>query len=106
MNALSLLLRIALMLIVFNASTYIVAKERATDTAVDDARIRTDITSKYAFTPGLSPINIAISVQQGEVILSGNIHTQQQYNQAVAIALDTRGVDSVNAEALIVKANR
>lgn len=62
-----------------------------------DARILTVIKSKYVVERDLSARDIQVTVDKRHVVLSGQVPTPAHVGRAIAIALDTDGVDSVSS---------
>ncbi len=60
-----------------------------------DARTAAIIKAKLAADPDLSAIDIAVSVTEGRVVLSGTAASPDLIGRAIVLALDTGGVSEV-----------
>jgi len=65
---------------------------------VGDARIVATIKAKYVLEKDLSASAISVSSVEGDVTLTGTVASDALVGKAVAIALDTDGVDHVRAK--------
>lgn len=70
---------------------------------LSDSVITTKITAQFAENTNLNPLKISISTDQGVVRLSGYVGDKQAYVDALRIAKNTRGVQSVRAGNLYIK---
>lgn len=71
------------------------AQERGFEAAVDDAKIKTDISASYVDkTFGLYR-DITIDVSEGRVMLTGSVDKPETHDDAVKIAWQTAGVRQV-----------
>jgi hyperosmotically inducible periplasmic protein len=68
--------------------------EAIADTA-SDARTTAAIKAKLAADPELSALSISVDTTGGRVTLSGTVASPERVGRAVALALDTRGVNEV-----------
>jgi len=65
--------------------------------AASDARAVTAIKAKYAADPDLSVWAISVSCDQGHVALSGTVPTSEGVGKAIALALESSGVQDVTS---------
>ena len=63
--------------------------------AVDNARIVTVINAKFVGESDLSALKINVDADQGTVTLKGTVGSPELIGKAVALALDTDGVNQV-----------
>jgi len=74
--------------------------------AASDATMTAAIKAKYAADHMLNPFDINVTTQNSVVVLSGQVDTDMQYQQAVTLAEATNSVKDVNAENLkVTKSN-
>ena len=71
--------------------------------AVDDGIITTKVKSALLADPNVKSLDIAVVTRKGEVQLSGFVNSQDQIDQALAIARKVDGVTSVSNEMSIKK---
>ena len=71
--------------------------------AVDDGIITTKVKSALLADPNVKSLDIAVVTRKGEVQLSGFVNSQDQIDQAIAIAHKVDGVTSVGNEMSIKK---
>ncbi len=71
------------------------AGNRASE-VLSDAALTTKIKSKMALDDTVSATDIHVSTTDGNVTLSGRVHSEKEHQRAVALARETRGVKSVN----------
>lgn len=70
------------------------AGNRASE-ALSDAGLTTKIKSKMALDDTVKAMDIHVSTTDGNVTLSGRVHSEQEHRRALALARETRGVKSV-----------
>ena len=63
--------------------------------ATADARITTAIKAKLAADPDLSALDISVDTTAGRVTLAGKVASPELIGRAMALALETTGVDGV-----------
>lgn len=68
-----------------------------------DSVITTLITTKYTENKHLNPLKISVTTQNGVVKLHGHVKNKDAFIEALKIALDINGVQSVDAEDLEIK---
>lgn len=61
--------------------------------ATADARITTAIKAKLAANPDLSALDISVDTPAGRVTLAGKVASPELIGRAMALALETTGVD-------------
>lgn len=71
--------------------------------AVDDGIITTKVKSALLANPNIKSLDIAVVTRKGEVQLSGFVNSQDQIDQAIALARKVDGVTSVGNEMSIKK---
>ncbi len=76
---------------------------KKTGSVIQDAAISGAITTKFMLDKNLSPYNIDTTSTDGVVKLVGEVNSQNEVNNAIAIAMATNGVKSVDASKLIIK---
>ncbi len=64
-------------------------------TEIDDSVITTKVKSALLADPDIKSFDIAVETRKGEVQLSGFVDSQEQIDQAIAIAQKVDGVTSV-----------
>jgi hyperosmotically inducible protein len=65
-------------------------------TEIDDSVITTKVKSALLADPDIKSFDIAVETRKGEVQLSGFVDSQEQIDQAIALAQKVDGVTSVN----------
>lgn len=70
---------------------------------ISDSVITTKITAKFTENKNLNPLKISISTDKGIVKLSGYVGDKQAFVDALRIAKNTNGVQSVQASDLYIK---
>lgn len=70
---------------------------------VSDSYITTKITAKFAKNKSLNPLKISISTEKGVVTLKGYAPDKESFVNALSLAKNTKGVQSVNANDLHIK---
>lgn len=70
---------------------------------IDDAAITATIKAKYAKDSLVSPFNIAVSTNNGRVVLTGKVDSGTQFQRAAMLANATDGVKDVDTSALSIK---
>jgi hyperosmotically inducible protein len=83
-----------------DASTTAVKKE------VADTVTTTKIKALYLVSPLIKTLAITVVTVNHDVILTGTVDTDMQYEEAVSLAQSVDGVTDVNADALMVKASQ
>lgn len=63
--------------------------------ATADARITTQIKSKFAVEPNLSALKISVNTTDGVVTLAGTVSSHDYIQQAMKLALEVEGVAQV-----------
>lgn len=86
-----------------NLSKNINAIFQKTSTMVQDATISAAITTKFMLDKNLAPYNIDTTSDNGVVTLTGEVNSASDVKTAIAMAMATNGVKSVNASKLTVK---
>lgn len=76
---------------------------KSAQTALNDTGITAAINAKYTKCKILNPFDIDVTTKDGVVMLSGEVDTKLQYEQAVMIAESMYDVNTVNADELLVK---
>jgi hyperosmotically inducible protein len=71
------------------------AGNRASE-VLSDAALTTKIKSKMALDDTVKALDVHVSTTDGNVTLSGRVHSEQERHRVVALARETRGVKSVN----------
>ena len=71
--------------------------------AVDDGIVTTRVKSALLADPAIKSFDIAVVTRQGEVQLSGFVDSQDQIDQAVALARKVEGVTAIGNEMSIKK---
>jgi hyperosmotically inducible periplasmic protein len=71
---------------------------------VDDRWLTTKIQSQYFMDAEVSDRNIEVETREGVVTLRGEVHTEAERRQALAVARNTDGVREVNDELRVVAA--
>ncbi len=74
------------------------SKTRVAGERIDDARIVTVIKAKYVLDRDLSALAITVNCRDGQVTLTGTVDSPDLIGRAVALALDTDGVNHVEAD--------
>jgi hyperosmotically inducible protein len=64
-------------------------------TEIDDSVITTKVKSALLADPDIKSFDIAVETRKGEVQLSGFVDSQEQIDQAIAVAQKVDGVTSV-----------
>lgn len=79
--------------------------DRSSDegSAFTDAKINTVITSRLLFDSKISGLKIDVDVDNRKVTLNGKVKSEAERDLAVAIAKNTKDVDSVTDKLVIVK---
>ena len=80
------------------------AMNRDSNEPVSDTWITTKVKSDLLVSESTPGRDIKVETVNGAVMLSGNVATQQEYDDAVAKAKMIKGVKSVNASSLKVSA--
>lgn len=70
---------------------------------VTDSIITTKITTKYTKNKYLNPLKISVSTQNGVVHISGNVKDKQAFVEALKLAIETKGVISIDTDDLEIK---
>lgn len=71
--------------------------------AASNAKLETVIQTKYSLDKDLSPRSIKVSADQGKVLLTGTVASEDLIGRAVALALDTEGVAEVKSQLAVAK---
>lgn len=83
----------------------VVAASNSTEKHVSDSMITSKIKAKYAEDKLLKSLDISVSTRSGEAVLSGEVDSTTQYEQAISLAQSVEGVEHVNSNKLSVKSN-
>jgi hyperosmotically inducible protein len=70
---------------------------------LSDSVITTKITTKFTKDKSLNPLKILVSTDNGMVKLHGYVKDKQAFVDALRLAVDTKGVTSVDTEELEIK---
>jgi len=70
---------------------------------LSDSVITTKIKAKFTKNKGLNPLKISVSTEDGNVKLKGNVKNKQAFVDALRVAKATKGVKSVDTDALNIK---
>lgn len=70
---------------------------------ISDSLITTKITAKFAKDGILNPLNISVTTDNGTVILSGNVKSQEGFMKIIDIVNNTNGVKKIETNNLIIK---
>lgn len=94
-------------LLSFTAISPLVAHaDTETKMAVENGVADTTITSKikglYALSPVAKTLNISVTTTNGDVVLSGTVATDIEYESAISLAQSVDGVLNVNADNLAI----
>jgi hyperosmotically inducible protein len=79
------------------------SEKKAVKRIVGDSVITSKVKGSLLKDEGLKSLNVSVKTNQGVVILSGFVETEDQIQQAGKIAADTEGVKSVKNSLLIKK---
>ena len=93
---------ITAILMFFLNHTY-AADFKALKKKISDSVITAKITAKYTQSANLNPLKISVSTNQGVVKLSGHVNDKKAFVEALRIANNTAGVQSINTSALFIK---
>jgi len=77
--------------------------EQVLEQEIADSVITTKIIAKYTKNKRLNPLKIHVKTNEGVVTLTGHAKDKDAFVQALRLALDTRGVKSVDTDALDIK---
>ena len=80
------------------ATTSVVGERRAVDSNLEDSWVGMKIRSYYVQSPLVRVGNIGVSVYNGKVLLTGSAANQEEIDEAIRIAKNTRGVLAVHSE--------
>ena len=72
---------------------------------MDDAWITTKVKSELATTRDIPSTDISVNTRDGMVRLTGTVDSNMQKNRAIQLARQVKGVKSVDATGLTVKAS-
>jgi hyperosmotically inducible periplasmic protein len=94
--------------VLFFTCIFIIGSLHATDikqleSEFTDSMITTKITSKYTENKQLNPLKITVSTHQSVVTLNGYVKNKSAFNKALQLAKTTKGVQSVQANNLLIK---
>jgi osmotically-inducible protein OsmY len=87
------------------AKTGVVVRENAARAKVKvaDARIVASIKAKYVLEKDISASAITVDCTEGDVMLTGTVASEDLIGKAVALALDTDGVQHVKAQLKVAR---
>lgn len=74
----------------------------AVENGVADAAITAKIKALYAVSPIARTLNISVTTANHDVVLSGTVATDIEYEAAISLAQSVDGVENVNAEQLMI----
>lgn len=80
------------------ATTSVVGEHRTVDSNLEDSWIGMKIRSYYVQSPLVRIGNIGVSVYNGKVLLTGSATNQEEMDEAIRLAKNTRGVLGVHSE--------
>jgi hyperosmotically inducible protein len=69
---------------------------------ISDSWITTKVKSTFIYSSNVDSSDISVTTKNGEVTLSGKAHNGAERELAMELAKNVRGVNTVNAEALII----
>ena len=70
---------------------------------LSDSVITTKITAKFTKDRDLNPLKISVSTQNGVVVLKGHVKNKSAVVNALRLAKNTKGVNTVETDELIIK---
>ena len=70
---------------------------------ISDSVITTKITTKYTKNTHLSPLKLSVTTHQGIVTLTGHVKDKTAFVEALRLAINTKGVKSVEADNLDIQ---
>jgi hypothetical protein len=82
------------------------SKTQGAGARIADARIVTVIKAKYVLDHSLSARDISVDSHDGQVALTGTVPSTDLIGRAVALALDTDGVQNVSSRITVQAPNR
>ncbi|MBF0161266.1 MAG: BON domain-containing protein [Magnetococcales bacterium] len=80
------------------ATTSVVGEGRDLTSQMEDSWVAMKIRSRYVQSERVRVGNIGVSVYEGRVLLTGAAINQEEVNEAIRIARETRGVTEVRSE--------
>lgn len=86
-------------------STVSMAREKS-HAPVSDTAITAKVKMLYAKSPEVKGSNISVTTVNHTVLLSGKVHTDEEYDRAVSLASSVSGVNEVDASKLAVTASK
>jgi hyperosmotically inducible protein len=94
-----------LSVIVFTCSIQLAyaANLKGIEQGLSDSVITTKITTKFTKDKHTNPFNISVTTKQGAVTLRGHVNDRDAFVSALRLAKSTKGVTSVDADALEIK---
>ncbi|MEP7705136.1 BON domain-containing protein [Paraglaciecola sp. 25GB23A] len=69
---------------------------------ISDSWITTKVKSTFIYSRNVDSSDISVTTKNDEVTLSGKAHNGAERELAMELAKNVRGVNTVNAEALII----